>query len=164
MQIKLPFDVAKPISAGASTEINRPPQIVFHFIAENFFVNYPKWATDVICLEPLDGEKVCIGAKGRQVRDDNGLKVESVFEIVEFQPCIKFTFHGLTAPYKQSYLIEPEPDSDMIKLTFVFDLENVELFMRPFEKLIRVAIEDGAESTIENIKNLLTTDCNGDAG
>jgi hypothetical protein len=27
--------------------------------------------------------------------------------------------------------------------------------MRPFEKLIRMAIEDGAESTVENIRNLL---------
>jgi hypothetical protein len=28
--------------------------------------------------------------------------------------------------------------------------------MRPFEKLIRYAIEDGAENTVENIKNLIT--------
>jgi len=28
--------------------------------------------------------------------------------------------------------------------------------MRPFEKLIRSAIEEGAESTVENIKNLVS--------
>jgi len=27
--------------------------------------------------------------------------------------------------------------------------------MRPFEKLIRSAIQEGAENTVENIKNLL---------
>jgi hypothetical protein len=27
--------------------------------------------------------------------------------------------------------------------------------MRPFQKLIRIAIEDGAESSVENIKQLL---------
>ena len=30
--------------------------------------------------------------------------------------------------------------------------------MRPFQKLIRVAIEDGAENTVENIKNLITAE------
>jgi hypothetical protein len=28
--------------------------------------------------------------------------------------------------------------------------------MRPFEKLIRSAIEDGAENTVQNIKSLLS--------
>jgi len=28
--------------------------------------------------------------------------------------------------------------------------------MRPFEKLIRSAIEEGAENTVENIKNLVS--------
>ena len=27
--------------------------------------------------------------------------------------------------------------------------------MRPFQKLIRASIEDGAENTVENIKNLM---------
>jgi len=41
------------------------------------------------------------------------------------------------------------------KLTFRFELLELEMFMRPFQKLIRYAIEDGAESTVENIKNLI---------
>jgi hypothetical protein len=32
--------------------------------------------------------------------------------------------------------------------------------MRPFQKLIRAAIEDGAENTVENIKNLIAADPN----
>jgi hypothetical protein len=32
--------------------------------------------------------------------------------------------------------------------------------MRPFEKLIRYAIEDGAETTVENIKELLVVESN----
>ena len=41
------------------------------------------------------------------------------------------------------------------RLTFRFELLELEMFMRPFQKLIRYAIEDGAESTVENIKNLI---------
>jgi len=40
-------------------------------------------------------------------------------------------------------------------LTFRFELTEIEVFMRPFQKLIRTAIEDGAENTVENIKNLI---------
>ena len=34
-------------------------------------------------------------------------------------------------------------------------------FLRPFEKLIRYAIEDGAENTVHNIRDLLGAQCAG---
>jgi len=158
--MKLPFDLSRPISGEASVEIDKPVDIVFSFIADRFFDNYPKWATDVVDLQPLDGNNVFVGAKAKQVREDNGSLIESVFEIVEYQPCIKFIFEGVNAPYKQSYLIVSKTEDEQTKLVFRFDLSEVEIFMRPFEKLIRVAIEDGAESTVENIKNLILAECN----
>jgi len=57
-------------------------------------------------------------------------------------------------PYKQTYQIEDE--GTKAKLIFKFDLLEIEIFMRPFEKLIRVAIEEGAENTVEKIRNLIT--------
>jgi hypothetical protein len=51
----------------------------------------------------------------------------------------------------------PEPQST--RLTFRFELLEVEVFMRPFQKLIRSAIEDGAENTVETIKNLIIVEC-----
>lgn len=155
MQIKLPFDSSKPISGQASIEIDKPAEAVFSFVAQNFFSNYPKWAADVVKVEPLTGESVFVGAKGRQVRDENGDLVESVFEVTEYEPCSKFIFHGIAAPYVHTYIIEDLAENSC-KFTFRFDLCDIDIFMRPFEKLIRVAIEDGTENTVENIKNLLS--------
>ncbi|MEI8236062.1 MAG: hypothetical protein WCG11_02690, partial [Methylococcaceae bacterium] len=62
---------------------------------------------------------------------------------------------GISAPYRQSYLMENENQKMNTRLTFRFELLELEMFMRPFQKLIRYAIEDGAESTVENIKNLI---------
>ena len=59
---------------------------MFCFIAENFFLNYQKWAPEVVELEPLDGDKVFVGAKGRQVREDNDALIESIFEDNRIQP------------------------------------------------------------------------------
>jgi len=54
-----------------------------------------------------------------------------------------------------SYLLESDEENKSTRLTFRFELTEIEVFMRPFQKLIRTAIEDGAENTVENIKNLI---------
>ncbi len=147
----------KPVSGEASVVIKANTNEVFDFIAENFFDNYPSWAPEIVELESLDGDRVCVGAKGRQVRNDGDALVESIFEITEFKPPSAFVLQGVSTPYKQTYIITENQGQDQeTKLTFKFDLLDMDFFMLPFEKLIRVAIEDGAESTVSRIKELLT--------
>jgi len=160
MQIKFPFDLSKPVTGEASIEINKPIHDVFSYIGEHFYDNYPKWSVEVVEFEPLDGKEVFVGAKAKQTRKDNGAAVESIFEITDYQPSIKLIFKGLTEPYKHSYLLESSEQAQATRLTFRFDLLEIEVFMRPFEKLIRSAIEDGAENTVENIKNLIAVESN----
>lgn len=160
MQIKFPFDSSRPVAGEASIDIDKPIHDVFSFIGEHFFDNYTKWAQEVVEFEPLDGKQVFVGAKAKQVRRDNGAEVESIFEITDYQPFFKLIFQGLTAPYKHSYLLASGEQAQPTHLTFRFELLELEIFMRPFEKLIRAAIEDGAENTVETIKNLITVECN----
>lgn len=162
MHIKLPFEAHKPIAGEASVDIDKAVDQVFAYVGEHFFDNYPKWANEVIEFEPLDGNEVFVGAKAKQIRKDNDAEVESVFAITEYQPKTRLTFQGLTEPYKHCYVLEAsQADCDQpTRLTFRFEFLELELFMRPFEKLIRCAIEDGAETTVENIRNLILLDCN----
>ncbi|MGZ4960271.1 MAG: SRPBCC family protein [Methylomonas sp.] len=159
MPIKFPFETPKPVSGEASVEINRSIKDVFSFIGQNFFDNYPKWAVEVVDFEPLDGREVFVGAKAKQIRKDNGAEVESIFEVTDYEPCFRLIFQGISAPYKHSYLLESDEQKQSTRLTFRFDLLELEVFMRPFEKLIRSAIEEGAENTVDNIKNLITAEC-----
>jgi hypothetical protein len=158
MQIKLPFDSSKPIVGEASVEIDKPVHEVFSYIGTHFFENYPKWAVEVVEFEPLDGHEVFVGAKAKQIRKDNGAKVESIFSIIDYQPNSTLMLQGLADPYKHSYVLETKLQQPT-RLTFQFELLEVDVFMRPFQKLIRSAIEDGAENTVENIKNLVTVEC-----
>lgn len=155
MQIKFSFDSSKPIAGEASIEINKSIHAVFSYIGEHFYDNYPKWAVEVVEFEPLDGKEVFVGSKAKQIREDNGSKVESIFEITDYQPSMKLVFKGLTEPYIHSYLLESSEQKQSTRLTFRFELSEIDVFMRPFQKLIRSAIEDGAENTVENIKNLI---------
>lgn len=153
--MKLTFDSSKSITGEAHTLIDRHQQEVFQFIADDFFNNYRKWAPDVVELQALDGEKICVGARGRQVRESTDSMVESTFEIVEYAAPNTFGFQCINPPYKHSYITEAEGKSSQTKLTFKFEMFEIDIFMRPFAKLIRVAIEEGAESTVEQIKELL---------
>ena len=158
MQIKFPFDSSKPISGEASISIQKSIADVFHFIGVCFYENYPKWAPEVLEIEPLDGKDVYVGAKTKQVREDQGSTTESIFEFTEYEPIVKINFKGLDQPYSHSYLLEPIEGNQTTKLTFKFELLEIDVFMRPFQKLIRASIEDGAENTVENIRNLMIAD------
>ncbi|MGR8930267.1 MAG: hypothetical protein ACU836_06460 [Gammaproteobacteria bacterium] len=160
MQIKLPFDSNKPVAGQATIDIDKPLSEVFSFVGDHFFDNYPKWAVEVIEFEPLDGGKVFIGAKARQVRKNNDVEMESIFTITDFQSDSKLSLQGIDEPYKHSYLLEGDNVHLFTSLTFRFELLQLEVFMRPFEKLIRCAIEDGAENTVNNIKNLIAEELN----
>ncbi|MDD5272538.1 MAG: hypothetical protein PHU14_07455 [Methylovulum sp.] len=155
-----PFDVNKPVVGKASILINKPNTDIFVFIGERFFENYPKWALEVSEFQPLNGLNVFVGAKAEQLRRDQGQEIKSVFEITEFYPFIKLAFKGITAPYLNTYYLESADTEGSTVLTFSFSLLELELFMRPFEKLIRTAIEEGAENTVANIKQLLSDDLN----
>ncbi|MEN9756496.1 MAG: hypothetical protein RL755_683, partial [Pseudomonadota bacterium] len=76
MQIKFLLDSSDSITGEASIEIDKPIEDVYAFVGDNFFENYTKWAVEVVEFEP-ESKTVCVGAKAKQVRNDNGENVES---------------------------------------------------------------------------------------
>ncbi|PPD18546.1 MAG: hypothetical protein CTY24_12840 [Methylobacter sp.] len=155
MDFKLPFEFSKPLAGEATEVISLPIQHVFLFVGEHFFQNYPKWALEVSYFELLDGPDVRVGAKAKQIRSDEQGKVASVLAVKEYQPVHRLIVEGIDAPFLQAYVMTEGESYGSTKLTFRFELMEVEMFMRPFEKLIRYAIEEGAENTVKNIKNLV---------
>jgi hypothetical protein len=153
-----PFDISRPVIGKASIEINKPITFVFCFVGKHFFDNYPKWAVEVSEFKPLSGKDIYVGARAQQTRIEQGQKVESVFEVSEFEVLKKMTFIGVDAQFRNTYRFSAQDDQGLTELEFSFELLELELFMRPFEKLIRMSIEEGAENTVENIKNLLAAD------
>ncbi|MCF7967641.1 MAG: SRPBCC family protein [Methylococcaceae bacterium] len=143
-----------PVTAEASTVIDREQAQVFDFIAGHFHENYPRWMTDVIELECLDPVPVKIGTRVRQVRVENNEEITSTFEIKEIEAFDTFSFQGIDMPYRQIYRIDPV-NQGKSHLTFRFELLEVDLFMRPFVKLIRSAMIEGVEGTLVTLSSLL---------
>ncbi|MDT8406324.1 MAG: SRPBCC family protein [Methylococcales bacterium] len=134
--------------------IEQPVDTVYAYVAEQFFRYYPEWTPEVVSFAPINRNPMKVGAMAKQVRIDQGQKVESVFEVTVMLKNQRLELTGLSAPYRNTYLFARLSDHSC-RLTFKFEIMQVEIFMRPFEKLIRRAIEEGAEATVTNIKNLL---------
>jgi hypothetical protein len=139
----------------ASIIINKPVDKVFSFIAVDFFDNYPKWSPEVQELELLSAPPLQLNSLVRQVRIDNGQRSESTFKITTYKVDQKLIFEGVSNAYRCSYDFSSTNPSTNTQITFTFELLKLELFMLPFEKLIQIAVQDGAKRTVRNLKNLI---------
>lgn len=144
-----------PVVAKASIVIDRPAGDVFQFIGNNFFANYPRWSPEVKELKQISPGEVKLGTRARQVRIDQGHRSESVFAVTIFVPGERICFEGVSNPYRCDYQLNSNGEKPTTRVTFTFELPKLEMYMRPFEKLIRVVIQDGAERTVRNLKRLI---------
>jgi hypothetical protein len=141
------------ITAKADVLIFEKVEPVYRFVALNFVANYPRWSAEVVDLKPLSTGPVRLGYQARQIRVDQGHKTESTFEVAELDLLKRVSFQGITAPYRSCY--DFENLSPSTRVTFTFELEQLEPRMRPFEKLIRIALQDGAKRTVRKLKLLI---------
>ena len=144
---------AKPVAGQAEEVIACPTSKAYEIIGDRFFENYQKWCPQVVELEQLSPPPIGVGAKGRQVTRDRGIDSESFFEVSQYKPEKILEISGVSEPFRSSY--EFEEKFGGTRVVFTFELKEIELVMRPFQKLIRTALQEGAIQTIENIKQLL---------
>lgn len=144
------------VKARASTLIATLPQHVYSFIALDFERNYRRWSPEVQRVQLLTPGPLQVGSRARQVRIDQGRKSESEFRVTVMEPPNRIGFTERNSQFRIDYRMDPE--GDHTRLTFVFELTRIEFFMRPFEKLIRVAVQEGAERTVRNIKGLIASE------
>ena len=142
------------VRAEASILIRRPVENVFDFVVVKFFENYPRWSPEVVELTAATPPPVRVGTAARQVRVDQGRRTESTFRISALEDGQRVVFQGTSNPFVIVYQFNAQ-GGDCTRLTFAFELSRLELFMRPFEKLIRLAVQDGAERVVHNIKGLV---------
>lgn len=144
-----------PVVGKAEALVKCSSNDIFSFVGANFIKNYPRWSPEVVDLELLTDGSVKVGTKCRQVRIDQGKRSESTFEVTVFQPGKRICFEGVSNPYRCDYVLESDKPASTSRVSFTFELLSLELFMRPFEKLIRMAVQEGTKKTVINIKKLV---------
>ncbi|MEO8992762.1 MAG: SRPBCC family protein [Nitrosospira sp.] len=144
----------EPVVGTANIMIDRSPEHVFSFLGEGFFENYPKWSPEVVELESVTDGPPRLGTIARQVRIDQGRRSETKFKINLYEPHKRLGFTGVADPFRCSYEIRCIDNGKSSELIFTFELLEIQMFMRPFEKLIRVVVQEGAQRTVRNLKRL----------
>jgi uncharacterized protein YndB with AHSA1/START domain len=139
----------------ATIVIEQPVEKVFSFITTDFFDNYPRWSPEVQLLEPITDPPLRLNSLVRQVRVDQGQRSDSTFRVSSFDHNKQLVFEGVKDGYRCSYDFASNNLDKQTELTFTFELTRLELFMLPFEKLIRIAVQEGAKRTVKNLKNLI---------
>jgi hypothetical protein len=147
----------EPVIAKASILIECSSGDIFRYLGDGFFENYPKWSPEVVELEQLTDGPVKLGTTARQVRIDQGRRTETKFTINSYEPGKRLEFTGVDDPFRCAYELEEIEPGKSARLTFIFELTEIQMFMRPFEKLIRVVVREGAERTVRNLKRLAET-------
>lgn len=141
------------IAARAEVLVFEEAEAVFRFVALDFPRNYPRWSPEVSALEPLSTGPVQTGYRARQVRVDRGHRSDSIFEVSEMDVPRRVVFRGVSAPYVSTYEFADLGGST--RLAFSFELLALEARLRPFEKLIRISLQDGVKSTLQRLKMLV---------
>jgi hypothetical protein len=144
-----------PIIGRATAVINSSPEAIFDFIGVDFFVNYPRWSPEVVELEQLTDGPVGVGTLARQVRIDQRHRLTSKFRVTEFAAGRRLAFAGVPDPFRCTYDLAESANGQATDLTFTFEGLELRPHMRPFEKLIRHVVQDGAARTTRNLKRLI---------
>ncbi len=152
------------IKTRADILIERPAEPVFAFVVLEFFENYQRWSPEVECLEVLSPGPIRVGSMARQVRVDQGRRTDTTFEVVTLEAPRCLEFLEVEARYRIRYSLESlgsDPASAHTRLTFSVQLKRLSLIMRPFEKLIRAAVQEGTDCVVESIKELVELEVPG---
>ena len=146
-----------PVIGKANSIIQTPSDKLFNFIGNELLINYPRWSPEVKELEKLTDGPIKLGTLCRQVRIDQGNRSESTFKVKFFDIGARICFEGVSNPYRCDYVIESVNALDS-RITFIFELLSLDLHVRPFEKLVRIAVQDGTDRTVKNIKKIIESE------
>ena len=108
-----------------SQVIDRPPDVVFDFIAVNHVRNHPRWDTKME-LEQLSEGPIGVGTVVRRRHTRAGYPIEGTMECVEFDPprAIAFAIHDGPVEMHGRQAVEPHGDGGST-LTITVDIPGM---------------------------------------
>ena len=135
-----------------SVVIDRPIQEVFDFVHEP--TNDPLWQTTVLESKKLTDEPLRAGSLVQEVRRFLGIRVESTFELIEYEPPTRSAVKLISGPvpFSGSYVLEALDGST--RFTVHGDIEGHGFFKLAEPVFARMAGRE-LEASLGHLKDLL---------
>jgi uncharacterized protein YndB with AHSA1/START domain len=130
------------ISQDFSQEINAPVEKVFAFSTD--FRNNSKWQDGVIETTQTPDGPTQVGTKVKDVRTFLGQKMDSTFEVTEFEPNRKVAFKSTSGPIQFMFVQKFESTGNGTKVSV-----HVEMEAKGFFKLAEGALGNTLKKTFE---------------
>jgi hypothetical protein len=92
--------------------VQRPPAVVFDFVATHHFENHPRWDPDVLEMSQTSPGPVGVGTTARVVRRQRRGRVEGTATVVVFEPDRRAAWDVRFGPFRLDQRAEVVPEQD----------------------------------------------------
>lgn len=90
--------------------VQRPPEVVFDFVARHHFENHPKWDPDLLEMSQTSAGPVGVGATARVVRRQGRGRVDGTATVVEYEPDRRAAWDVRFGPFQLQQRAELVPE------------------------------------------------------
>ena len=139
------------ITVEHSVVINRPIEKVFEFMID--IENAPQWRQGLVEVKKLSDELV-VGTRASEVLQFLGRRMETTYEITEYEPNKKFGFKTTSGPIPMEGGFNVEPAEGGTKVSFKIQGEAGGFF-RLAEPILARMVRRQVETDYANLKDLL---------
>ena len=139
------------ITVEHSVVINRPIEEVFEFMAD--IENAPQWRSGVVEVKKLSDEPA-VGARASEVLQFLGRRMETTYEITEYEPNVKFGFKTISGPVSMEGGFTVESVGGGTKVSFKIQGETGGFF-KLAEPILGRMVRRQVETDHSNLKDLL---------
>jgi hypothetical protein len=105
-----------------SIDIDRRPEEVFAYLDE--FERHGEWQPQIVSAELETDGPVRVGTRVHEIRKIGGREQDTSFEITDYDPPHRSSFHGITGPVRPvgTVSVEPIGDGEAARVTIEFNL------------------------------------------
>ena len=103
--------------------VQRPPEVVFDFVARHHFENHPRWDPDLLEMSQTSSGPVGVGTTARVVRRQGRGRVEGTATVVDYEPDRRAAWDVRFGPFRLDQRAEfiPEQGGTATRLRLSID-------------------------------------------
>jgi hypothetical protein len=90
--------------------VQRPPEVVFDFVATHHFENHPRWDPDLLEMSQTSSGPVGVGTTARVVRRQGRGRVEGTATVREYEPDRRAAWEVRFGPFRLDQRAELIPE------------------------------------------------------